>query len=364
MPSFYDFKQELRKCSKCGLCHTACPLYKVTGNDCTVSRGQFGMLYGVVQGKFKVNKIINKYLDLCLKCNSCSKACPAGIDVVDIITSAKAEFFKTHPFEKLISLFQNYLLLGVGVNLAKIGMRIISPFNRVKSKKFDKKVLYFGGCGSKVLGDRALTRILNSLSIEVINPVYHCCGIPFLSRGDIDTLNEEIEKFVKITQKYDIREIVVSCASCEGTLKNYIKWVKNEDSKEFLKTLKIKNVYEYIHENKLKLKLKTPKTVTYHKPCHINNFEDIKWILENTENLNYVESVGFDECCGLNGITKINEYKTLLKIYLKKRKQLKNSGAKVVLTSCLGCEGALNLYSFGAYKTVDLLRFIEKNISL
>ena len=36
-----DFKDEISKCSKCGLCQSVCPIYKLTGNDCAVSRGKF-----------------------------------------------------------------------------------------------------------------------------------------------------------------------------------------------------------------------------------------------------------------------------------------------------------------------------------
>ena len=71
MKSFFDFKEEIHKCSKCGLCQAECPVYKVTGNDCTVSRGQFVMLNGVIKGDLKISEKINSYLDLCLKCGKC-----------------------------------------------------------------------------------------------------------------------------------------------------------------------------------------------------------------------------------------------------------------------------------------------------
>ena len=70
----------------------------------------------------------------------------------------------------------------------------------------------------------------------------------------------------------------------------------------------------------------------------------------------------FDSCCGLSGITNFCEYKTFLKIFNKKRNYIKSSKTKVVLTSCLGCESALRAYSFGSYKTFDLIDFIGKNV--
>ena len=66
MHKLKDFKDEINKCSKCGLCQAVCPIYKLTGNDCAVSRGKFVMLNGVLKNDLKLNKNINKYLDLCL----------------------------------------------------------------------------------------------------------------------------------------------------------------------------------------------------------------------------------------------------------------------------------------------------------
>ena len=355
MKQLKDFKEDIHKCSKCGLCQAECPIYQITGNDCSVSRGQFVMLNGVVKGDLKMSKTINRYLDLCLKCGKCSKFCPSGIDVVDVIVSAKAEYFKSHFAEKLITFFQKYFVFG-------LAPRIVRTFIRpTKSRKFDKKFLYFGGCGSKLKGDKSLVKILNKIGIEVINPEFHCCGVPYFVRGDLKEFNNSIKSYVKILKKYGINEVVTTCASCEKSLKDYIKWADAEDV-EFLKTVKVKNIYQILRENIANggLKLKKSVKVTYHKPCNIDNFEDIEYLLKNTENLEYVEMKDFDKCCGLNGISKINEYKIMTNIFKSKRKNILNTKTKYVLTSCLGCEVALKSYSFGRYKVLDLIEFLVK----
>ena len=135
MKQLVDFKNDIRKCSKCGLCQADCPIYKITGNDCTVSRGQFAMLQGIIKGELKMSRVINRYLDLCLKCGACSKFCPSGIDVVDIIVAAKSEYYKTHFFEKIITFFQKYFVFGL---IPRIVRTFIRP---TKSKVFQKKIL-------------------------------------------------------------------------------------------------------------------------------------------------------------------------------------------------------------------------------
>ena len=348
MKNLKDCINEIHSCSKCGLCQSVCPIYKITGNDCTVSRGHFIMLRGLIKGELKLTKTINKYLDMCLKCSACSKFCPSGIDVVDIIALAKAEYFKLHKIEKL----KSYILKTL-INLLNI-FKIFAP--KITGKHFDKKVIYFGGCSAKISGNKDVVKIFNNMGIEVISPDFDCCGFPFFVRGDMQTFEEYMNKFYAVLQNYDNYEIVTNCATCEKTLKSFSKWSNNN------KNIVIKNVYEYFRENNFKPELKKTAKVTFHKPCNLNNFDDVKWILNNTKNLEYIEMKDFDKCCGFEGITHFKERNTLSKLFKEKHQNIKSTKAKIVLTSCLACEMSLRLFSLGKYKVMDLLKFISKNM--
>lgn len=356
MKKLEDFEEQVYKCSKCGLCQAGCPLYAITGNDCTVSRGQFVMLKGILKGKLRMSKTVFKYLDMCLKCGACSKFCPSGINVVDVIIAAKAEYFKTHFLEKLISFVQRKFIFGLFMDLVCLFKR------KTKSLKFDRRVLYFGGCQSKWKGDKSVVRLLNSIGVEVINPSFSCCGIPVFTRGDLEGFKAYIKEYAEILKKYEINEVVTTCASCEKTLKDYVRWVDDSELKDFLSNINVRNVYEYLYKTKPKLKLKKKYRVTFHKPCNIENFSDIEWVLNNIENLEYVEMPDYDKCCGLNGLFKIKEYKIMCKIFKNKHKKILQAGVKDVLTSCFGCEMALKAYSFGKYKVYDLMDYIADRI--
>lgn len=357
MKHLQDFKEEIHKCSKCGLCQKDCPIYQVTGNDCSVSRGQFIMLKGLINGDLRMTKKLNRYLSLCLKCGKCSEFCPSGIDVVDILSAAKNEYFKKSFSEKIFSFVQKYFIFGLIPDF----VRIFAP--KIKSKTFDKKVIYFGGCNSKYSGNKAITKILNSAGIEVISPNFSCCGIPFFTRGDFENYKNYMKNYIEILRKYNIKDIVTLCASCEKTIKDYIKWCDSDEDKKLLSELRVKNIYEYLHENNIKLKLKKPTEVTYHKPCNQSNYDDVKYVLNSVENLEYIEVEGFDKCCGLNGIFRFKEYPIMSKIMRFKRNSIISAKVKYVLTSCFGCEIALRLYSFGKFKSANLIDFLSKNIA-
>ena len=230
MKQLSDYKEEIHSCSKCGLCQSVCPIYKITGNDCTVSRGHFIMLKGLIKGDLKMSKTINRYLDLCLKCNACSKFCPSGIDIVDIVASAKAEYFKKSRLEKMKS---NLLKLGLNsLNLLSASAK------HKKSINSEKKVIYFGGCGSKFEGDFHIVKILNSMNIEVITPNFDCCGFPFFVQGDTENFKAFMDKFYSVLEQYGDYDIVTNCATCEKTLKSYAKFGGKE--------IRVKNIFEYI----------------------------------------------------------------------------------------------------------------------
>lgn len=345
MQELADFKEKIHSCSKCGLCQAVCPIYKITGNDCTVSRGQFIMLYAMLKGKFEMSENINKYLDLCLKCGACSKFCPSGIDVVEIIAHAKAEYFKKHRKEKIISYIQRKLMFGLITNIANIFSK------KIKSKSFTKKVIYFGGCGSKINGNVAIIKLLNACNIEVITPNFECCGIPLYVRGDLKSFEQYKKSFINIVNQYDVKDIVTTCASCEKTIKSYN-----------IENLNIKNIFEYIKDCNLHLALKNKEKVTFHKPCNLNNYETITQLLSDIENLEYTEMNDYDACCGLNLLSKPTEYKIIKKLLCEKHNNIISSGAKTVLTSCLGCENVLKLGSGHKYKVEDLTAFLAKNI--
>lgn len=94
--NFKNLEEKIYKCSKCGLCQSACPMYKETGNDCQTARGIFIMLYGFLQGRIEFSPIITEYLEKCINCPKsqiCKDFCPSGIDMHEIFTSAM-DYFK------------------------------------------------------------------------------------------------------------------------------------------------------------------------------------------------------------------------------------------------------------------------------
>ncbi len=360
-----DYKEELHRCSKCGICQAACPLFQTSGNECTVSRGQFIMLNGVVKDKLKLNKNINKYLDLCLKCNRCTKLCPAEINALDIILAAKSDYFK-HSFEgKIYGFLESKYVFGFALSLVEKIRKIFTRRYKQNIENPSAKAIYFGGCLNKLHPDvdNYVKELLNKMGIEVIDVDFDCCGMPFLTTGNMDRFIEVAKKNIeKLPDNFDY--FLTDCASCNWAWTQYIKYIDDDKLKEKLSKIKTKSLYELIAEKNIKFRAIKHTTVTYHKPCHedldIQNDDNyIEKIIKNIENIDYNKMDGCDECCGFAGFEHPQTLGKIKPVFDKKKEAIKKSKSDYVLTSCAGCLISLGLLTGLRQKIRRLITFLK-----
>ena len=319
------------------------------------------MLDGVIKGDLKLNKNINKYLDLCLKCNKCKSACPTSIDVVQIILSAKYEYLKNTFGGKLENALYSFLESKFVFNNA---LNFVGKISRLfKPKKVQKKletpsakVIYFGGCIEKFRPDIRdyVIELLNKMNIEVIDVNFNCCGMPFLTTGNLDRFEEQKQENLKKLEELEYDFIVTDCASCEYVLDELYT---NGDLK---KNGKLKSIYELIAESDLEFVAKNLEVITYHKPCHEKHFEEIKRVFEKCKNVEYKEMNDYDSCCGLAGLEHLSTIKTVSRIIKKKGQNILDVGADILTTSCVGCLVATKISTLFKQKTKRLITFLKE----
>lgn len=373
MKTLDDLEENIYKCSKCGLCQKVCPIYKATGNECTLSRGKFTLLNGVIKKHIKMNKDVMKYVDLCLNCNACKNFCPSNIDAREIFTSIKAEKEekKRNPFSKFVS---SYFLLKTALNLAAIAFwfyrllkinKIINKISKalIKSGKFGRflliidtlsgtnikrreqktdtakaTIVYFPGCVNKYINNaenNAVLNILEKLNYKVITPNFECCGMSYYSKGQIHEFTNLVNKNLELLpDEFDF--FVTDCASCDFTLSKYEEFA----DQKYLEKAKLMREKAVSFANLLAKQenvIKNSKllNVTFHKPCHFDG--DIKQILNKIENINYIEMKDYDSCCGAAGSFMVKYPQISKDISKEKAKNILATKADIVLTSCPSC---------------------------
>lgn len=355
MSNLKDFSQDINRCSKCGLCQSVCPVYKITGNDCAVSRGKFVMLDGVVKGDLKLNKNIEKYLDMCLKCGKCSNFCPSGINVCKIFEEAKHECTKNTLKGKFIFFIESKWIFGNFLKICKNIKKLIFPKlyeHKTYTNNNPLKLLYFRGCVNDIFPktESGLKNILKNSPVEIIEKDFECCGLPFLSSGNLERFDEVKKHNLKL-MNCDFDYILTDCASCQSTLKNYFS--PNTSAPKFI------TAEELILT--LNLKFKSPKSqkITYHKPCHLEKDDFLIPLIKNCENIEYIEMKNYDDCCGFAGEFALKNIKLSKKISNQKAKNISDSGADTVLTSCPACILGLKQGLCGKKNPPKIMNIIE-----
>lgn len=309
------------------------------------------MLEGVLKGDLKLNKTINKYLDLCLKCGKCKNFCPSGIDACKIFESAKYEYSKQTLEGKIIRFLESKYVFGAFLKLFnKIDQ------NRPTETEKNLKVLYFKGCVNKVYPkvEQALKKVLSNYDVELIERDFECCGLPFLSSGNLERF-EEVKKHNLAEFHGDFDYILTDCASCEATLKSYF------DESEQMPKAKIINIADFLVKHPRKFVFKKTVRVTFHKPCHLENINFLTKIFDMCENVEYVEMHGIDDCCGFAGEFAVKNNKLSRSIGAKKAQNIIDTQADYVLTLCPACVMGLHqgFAANGNFKHPQIKNLIE-----
>lgn len=318
------------------------------------------MLHGVTKGELNLSQNINKYLDMCTKCGKCDDFCPSGIKVCKILNTAKYEYVKTKFSRYIIAFLESRLVFN---NIIKFFGFISKPF-RPKYKAIsnpDTTVVYFKGCVNNICPrtDIYINKIFANSSIKIIEPDFECCGLPFLSEGNLERFIEAANYNMNLLSREKYDYLVTDCASCEHTLLEYSNYI---ESSNFIERGRSINWGDLIAVKGIKFKFNKPVRVTFHKPCHLKNDAFFNQILKNCENVEYVEMEDYDECCGLSGSFALKNFDLFNKLSTQKAKNVIKTEANYVLTTCPACVASLkyglSCSNNSKIKVMSLLQFL------
>ncbi|MBQ7287625.1 MAG: (Fe-S)-binding protein [Candidatus Gastranaerophilales bacterium] len=340
-----DIKKNIQKCARCALCVQNCPIYSIKKDENNTARGLVCKLLGY-QKQILSEKEIKKDLKICLNCSKCKTNCPSKVDTTSVFAYKNAEF---NPSKISQRLFLMAKLFPIKV------LYFLNFFKKTPKNIFSSNVLYFKGCISKAQHKKTF------LDYALNNPNFACCGLPYLTSGDLKNYNKAKKKNIELIKNASL--VVFDCASCKSAVMEYPEL--DEEDKKKLTT--------FVEFEKRKFKLKDNskyknKVITFHKPCHMNNndFNLVEEFLSSIDGLNYKRLDNIDTCCGFGGSYFVFHPIIATKIALKKARDIKNSKADLILTMCPSCTLGLRynqLASFNFKKTLELRDFIDCELS-
>ena len=382
-----DYTRLSKSCATCAKCNAVCPVYDVFQSEDMSSRGWFEIVTSKDYSYLNSKRVV----DACVNCKSCRTACPAGVDVSDLILKKRAEhpnrltgwIFRWQargnsfePFLKFLGCTQHLwdrpvvrrimergaaLLLKALAPTAKLPQELLLP--RIAPKQLRERhaslipkpgvqpapggVAYFHGCAANYFDDGvgdAVIGVLRKHGVEPALPPQRCSGTPVQTYGHQDLTREGARFNIQSFASYET--IVTGCASCTLMLKDYPTLFPEGDERRQAETLakKVVHIAEFVarspeHPPMAQAESRT-KCVTYHSSCHLRAAgvtKEPRKILASLPGLNYAEMPDADRCAGGAGTFIVKDYDTSQKIMARKTRAVEQVGAEVVATSCPAC---------------------------
>ena len=391
------FQKYINLCMRCGFCMGVCPTYREDLQEGSVARGRIALVKAVSKGDLEFNQELVEKIDKCTLCKSCTFVCPAHVDIPSVMMAARADKIRKtgigFPFNIMYrNLLPRRRLFGSFVKIAGTIQKIFFPkadqgtlrhlplflsaFGKGRhipqlAPRFFRQTIpvvnspppgiptkfrvgYFTGCITDFMYPQMGHKIVNFLTrngVEVIVPREQgCCGAPvYIGAGDFKTGRKIADSNVKAFSKLDY--VIVDCATCGSSMKDYEKYLAdNEDRKktfeDFCKRVihitaflvDVLKLPDYAYKAVPEIK---GKTVTWHDPCHLVRHMGVKdqprKILKAINDIEYVEMVEADKCCGMAGAFSLHYYGLSTKIADRKYASILETKADIVTTSCPGC---------------------------
>ncbi len=253
-----NIKEEVYKCSKCGLCQSVCPIFIATKNEMYLARGRYNILNNHFINKKPLSKKFIKELDMCLNCNACKNFCPSSIDSAKIFTILKSKYKRDFlPFwfkYKLILLFHSIKKIFIKDKLYEIKVKKNNNYEPAKIAD----IVYFQGCFNRYINPSDKNAALNLLKqngYNVIKILNNCCGLPYLSDGQFKNFEKNANNIIKSIPN-NVKYIVTSCDSCYQTLFDIFKNTN----------------YKLVRLEDLIVLIKSSQNAVFHKPFSLEKY--------------------------------------------------------------------------------------------
>ncbi len=377
-------KHNFEECMKCTVCTVYCPVLQV--NPLYPGPKQAGP--DGERLRLKDPFFFNYALKYCMNCKRCEVACPSGVNVADLIQSARIKYDRSAPklrdrilasTDLMGTLARPFAPIVNGVTRLGITRTVLDAtlqidahrtFPKYSSSSFEswlrkrqkeqaaypEQVAYFHGCyvnyNYPQLG-KDLVKVLNALGVGVqLLDQEKCCGIALITNGmtrqALRHATHNTAQLRKAALERGLR-IVSTSSSCTMTLREEypnLLGVDNADVRDFL-TMATRFIYEKLEKGStLHFRPDYHKRVAYHTPCHL---ERLGWGIFSERLLRMIPGVEFtlldSACCGIAGTYgfKKENYAASQAIGQALFDQIRSVNPEVVACDCETCKWQIEM---------------------
>lgn len=381
----------IAKCNRCGFCQAGCPVFRVTGEEHSLSRGRLAIARGLMLGQLELTPEVVRALDDCLLCRGCTAHCFPALKTDEVVTTIRHAYINRHGqpvwqrilFRSILSDSQRLESAGrmalwakrtglatlaektgvlnlVDRRLAVANRMVPTPpgkaflrgeAGRVPAPAETKhRVGYFVSCGFSFQFPEvveATLRVLAHTGCAVTVLDNTCCGRPAQAYGDLQAARDIARKNMdRLASCMGLDAIVSECGSCSTHLKDYGSLLMGDPAyaeKAEAFSRKIQSFSEFLVAVGATERLgKLGGTVTYHDPCHLSNrFAKVtaqpRKLLKAIPGISYKELPEADWCCGAAGSYTFLHHAEAVGVLDRKMGNVEKTGATVLATECPAC---------------------------
>jgi glycolate oxidase iron-sulfur subunit len=366
------------KCVHCGFCLSACPTYKVLGEEMDSPRGRIYLMKNALEHTLTIDETM-PYIDRCLGCMACVTACPSGVEYGNLLApfrahseekrdrpildrAARLVINQTLPYPKL---FRSAALAGNLVKpLAKFMPRQFSAMLDLLPEEAPPiaplptlipaigprraRVALLAGCVQQVLApsiNQATIDVLTRNGVEVVIPAAQgCCGSLALHTGEARLARSLARRNLGVFPT-DIDAIITNAAGCGSGIHEYGLLFAGRDEEEKANAFAAKTCDISVFLDELGLlppsPLPTPLTVAYHDACHLAHAQRVtqppRRLLAAIPNVTVCELYEGDLCCGSAGTYNLEQPEIAKQLGERKANNIVASGAQMVVMGNIGC---------------------------
>lgn len=390
----------IEKCVHCGFCLSACPTYKVLGEEMDSPRGRIYLMKGVLEGELTLAETL-PYLDRCLGCVACVTACPSGVEYGELLAPfrAQAEPKRSRPLlDQLARAVINQTLPNPTLfRAAALTGNLVKPLQRFLPRQFSAmldllpeaappvpawpefipaigpvraRVALLAGCVQQVLApaiNQATIDVLTRSGVEVVIPRGQgCCGSLAHHTGEAPLARSLARRNLSLFPA-DVDAIITNAAGCGSGIHEYGLLFAGTAEETAARAFAAKACDITVFLDRLGLlpppALPSPLTVAYHDACHLAHAQRVtqppRRLLAAIPNLTVVEIPESELCCGSAGTYNLEQPEIAQQLGARKADNILATRADLVVTGNIGCMTQIRTHLTQTGKPLPVVHTVE-----